>query len=151
MLGSLAKLWMQLSQTRTPGPANLTPSESSLACLRPIASPTPQVPLKPPSWRLDATTLCQGTSAAVLQPEPGASGLLRMHCPTARDAPDEPAVRAISPYVATLPHGILRTSSKTRLWKGVGILEGPSLQTLGELSSLVSIWRYCKKRPHHES
>ena len=64
-------------------------------------------------FKSEATTRCQGTASMAAQPESGASGLLRIACPTARADPGEPACRAISPYVLTRPGGIERTNAKT--------------------------------------
>src|SRR5438067_10583311 len=44
-----------------------------------------------------------------------------MMLPTAREARGRPAIRATSPYVATRPGGIRRTTSSTRAEKGSGV------------------------------
>lgn len=47
-----------------------------------------QVPLNPPSQRVDAMTRCQGTGSS--QPVLGANGLRRIACPTALAQPEPP-------------------------------------------------------------
>ena len=102
-----------------PSASNFTPSEvSSSRFCSTVGADSPQLPLKPPSQRVEATTRCHGTGSA--QPVSGLSGLFRMAPPTAL-AQDDRAVATL-PYVATLPAGMVRTSSKQRTWKGVSFL-----------------------------
>jgi hypothetical protein len=65
----------------------------------------PGFPPKPPSFPAAATTRWQGTSC---RPH------FRMMVPTARAARGRPAAAATSPYVATRPAGIRRTTERTR-------------------------------------
>lgn len=112
-----------------PSTSNCTPSATSRSRFRSTeGAESPQLPLKPPSQRVDAMTRCQGTGFS--HPELGASGLCRIAWPTARA--QDCSAAATPPYVATLPRGILRTSSKQRCWKGVSFdmttpVSGPSL------------------------
>ena len=125
-----------------PPASNCTPSFSSSLRLRSTASPLPQVPLKPPICRSAAITRCHGTDSLAEQPESGASGFLRMHWPTARAHP--PVARATSPYVATLPGGMVRTSAKTEVWKAESFIDRRLLVTADCAYSQSS--RSCRNR-----
>jgi hypothetical protein len=70
-------------------------------------------PEKPPSRPSDAITRCHGTMSHAAQPEVGLSGFLRMLCPTARA--HEVVAVASSPYVVTVPQGMVRTIAKSRV------------------------------------
>jgi hypothetical protein len=72
-----------------------------------------RLPPKPPNRPAAATTRWAGTSR-LLQ--------LRMMLPTAREARGLPAAAATSPYVATRPTGMRRTTDRTRLVKDFIVL-----------------------------